>query len=179
MHAKALPESSDAVAQLDAVESNRALLADPDPVAPIGKQIAAVLRARLQEVHESHDREVATALTALAAEPAWSRLSADQQAQILAAHHLATPAKPSVGSDDELVAALDAVSLQARGHLATVAKASVAKALGEAVKLLAPKARALPIKPATLATEAEVEAWIAARRGELIEAIKQGPVILG
>ncbi len=179
VHAKALPEASDAVAQLDAVESNRALLADPDPVAPIGKQIAAVLRAHLQEVHESHEREVAAALMALAAEAAWSRLSADQQAQILAAHHLATPAKPSVGSDDELVAALDAVSLQARGHLSTVAKASVGKALGEAVKLLAPKARALPIKPATLATEAEVDAWVAARRAELIEAIKQGPVILG
>jgi hypothetical protein len=179
LHAKGLAEASDAVAQLDAVETNRALLADPDPVAPISKQIAAVLRARLQEVHESHDREVAAALTALADEAAWSRLSADQQAQILAAHHLAPPAKPSVGSDDELVAALDAVSLQARGHMATVAKASVAKALGEAVKLLAPKARALLIKPATLATEAEVEAWVAARRAELIEAIKQGPVILG
>jgi hypothetical protein len=179
MHARALPEASDAVAQLDAVESNRALLADPDPVAPIGKQIAKVLRSNLQEVHESHEREVAAALAALADEAAWSRLSADQQAQILAAHHLAPPAKPSVGSDDELVAALDLVSLQARGHMATVAKASVAKALGEAVKLLAPKARALPIKPATLATEAEVEAWVAARRAELIEAIKQGPVILG
>jgi hypothetical protein len=179
LHAKDLPEVADSVAQLAAIESNRSLLADPDPVAPIGKQIAAALRARLQSAHEAHDREVNAAREALGAEASWARLSEEQQGQILATHRLAPPAKPAVGSDEELVAALDAASLEARGNLATVAKAAVTKALGDAVKLLAPKARALPIKPATLTTDVEVEAWIAARRTELLEAIKQGPVILG
>jgi hypothetical protein len=177
--AKGLPELADAFTQLDAIEQNRSLLAEPDPVAPIGKQIAAALRARVQSTHEAHAAEVADATATLNADAAWARLNGDQRSAILAANGLLPPSKPIVGTDDELIAALDATPLEARGHLATVAKAGVAKALGEAVKLLAPKARQLPIKPATLSTEGEVEAWIAARKSELLEAIKQGPVILG
>jgi hypothetical protein len=178
-HAKSLPELADAIAQLDAVEQNRSLLADPDPVAPIGKQIAAALRAKLQSAYEAHAAQVAEAGATLHADPSWARLSAEQQTAILDANGLLQPSKPVVGTDDELIAALDATSLEARGHLATVAKAGVAKALGEAVKLLAPKARQIPIRPATLSTESEVEAWVSARKTELLEAIKQGPVILG
>jgi hypothetical protein len=178
-HSKALPGLADAMAQLDAVEQNRSLLADPDPVAPIGKQIAAALRAKLQAAYEAHASQVTEAAATLSADPSWARLSAEQQSTILAANGLLQPSKPVVGTDDELIAALDATSLEARGHLVTVAKAGVAKSLGEAAKLLTPKARQLPIKPATLSTEDEVEAWIAARKSELFEAIKQGPVILG
>ena len=177
--AKGLPELADAFTQLDAIEHNRSLLAEPDPVAPIGKQIAAALRARVQSTNEAHAAEVADATATLNADASWARLDGDQRSAILAANGLLQPSKPVVGTDDELIAALDATTLEARGHLATVAKAGVAKALGEAVKLLTPKARQLPIKPATLSTEGEVEAWVSARKTDLLEAIKQGPVILG
>ena len=133
----------------------------------------------MQSTHEAHAAEVADATATLNADASWARLNGDQRSAILAANGLLPPSKPIVGTDDELIAALDATSLEARGHLATVAKAGVAKALGEAVKLLTPKARQLPIKPATLSTESEVEAWVSARKTELLEAIKQGPVILG
>ncbi len=178
-HAKGITELADAFTQLEAIEQNRLLLADPDPVAAIGKQIAAVLRARVQATHEAHEAQVAEATATLSHDASWARLNAEQRSTILAANGLVTQTKPAVGTDDELTAALDSASLEARGQRATVAKAGVAKALGEAVKLLEPKARQLPIKPAKLSTESEVEAWVAARKAELLEAIKNGPVILG
>ena len=130
-------------------------------------------------MHSAHDAQVAEAVATLKANASWAQLNEGQRSTILAVNGLVPPSKPAVGTDDELTVALDSASLEARGHLATVAKAGVAKALGEAVKLLEPKARHLPIKPATLSTESEVEAWVAARKAELLEAIKQGSVILG
>jgi len=176
---KALPELTDARARLEAIEASRSLLDDPDPVAPVAGGVAGVLRNKLQAIHESHENAVAEAMKVLEADASWSSLKTEQQKTIVEAHRIVAPAKPVVGTEDELLTTLESSSLEARENVAALVANRVAGALADAVRLLKPASRNLKFAPVTLETEPQVEAWIVERKSQLLEEIKKGPVILG
>jgi hypothetical protein len=176
---KILPELADAHVQLQAIETHRSLLADPDPVSPVAALIAGVLRVKLQAIHESHSRAIVEAMKVLEADALWRSLNPDQQKTILEAQKVVAPQKPTVGTFDELLATLEASSLEARENVAALVPNRVAIALAEAAKLLKPASRNLKFAPVTLETELQVMEWIAERQAQLLEEIKKGPVILG
>ncbi len=176
---KTLPELIDARAQLEAIEKDRSLLADPDPVAPVVALIAAALRVKLQAIYEGHAHAVAEAMKVLEANASWKSLKLDQQKTILEAQKIVAPQKLTVGTFDELLAMLEASSFEARENTAALVPNRVAGALAEAARLSKPAARNLKFAPVTLETELQVTAWIADRQAQLLEEIKKGPVILG
>ena len=176
---KALPALADARTQLAAIESSRSLLADPDPVAPLVVAIAGVLRTALQAIHDTHSRACADAMKVLQADASWGSLKTDQQTAILEDQKIVAPAKPTVGSDEELLSTLEESTLDARENVAALVANRVAGALAEAARLLKPASRNLRLAPVTLETPEQVEAWLAARKTQLLDEIKQGPVILG
>ena len=178
-HAKAIPALADALEQLKAVDTNRGLLNDPDPVAPIATTISNALRARLHKSHESHSGEVSIALKALNSDASWKSLKPEQQSAILMAHRIVLQNKPSADTAEELLESLSQCTIDARENLATVVRASVASALTDAAKILKPAARSIKFAPITLENESQVESWIADRKKQLLEEIKTGPVILG
>jgi hypothetical protein len=45
--------------------------------------------------------------------------------------------------------------------------------------MMEPEARRIALQPATLRSEAEVKAWIAGQEKTLLEAVKNGPVVVG
>ena len=179
VHAEAIPELADALAQLKAVDTNRGLLNDPDPVAPIVTTIANTLRSRLSNSHELHASEVMKALNALASDASWQKLKPEQQKAILATHKIVSPSKPGISTDAELLDSLSECKIDARENLATVVRAGISAALTDAAKILKPAARSIKFAPATLENESQVESWIAERKKQLLEEIKTGPVILG
>ncbi len=176
---KALPALADASAQMAAVEASRSLLADTDPVAPVAVAIAGVLRTTLQAIHDSHGRAFADAMRVLDADTSWQSLKPERQTTILDAQKILAPAKPSVGTDEELLSTLESSSLDARENVAALVANRVAGALADAAKLLKPASRSLKFAPVTLETPEQVEAWLAERKAQLLDEIRQGPVILG
>jgi hypothetical protein len=88
------------------------------------------------------------------------------------------PAPLSVPSDESLASALDSKSLMSRHAEADAVPGRVQKALEQAARLLEPKMRPVTIERATLATEADVEAWIDRQKKTLVAAIKDGPVLV-
>ena len=179
VHAEAIPELADALAQLKAVDTNRGLLNDPDPVAPIATTIANTLRSRLSKSHELHAAEVIKAQNALDSDASWQKLKPEQQKAILATHKIVSPSKPTISTDAELLESLAECKIDARENLATVVRAGISAALTDAAKILKPAARSIKFAPATLENESQVESWIAERKKQLLEEIKTGPVILG
>jgi hypothetical protein len=174
-----LPAIADARLQLKAIESGRSLLNEPDPVAPVVAVMTTALRAGLHAASEAHAGAVAVALKQLDSESLWKKLDPSQCSSILETHSIAVPSKPNVGTGEELLAALEATSLDARQNMAPLVAARVSSALAQAVKLVTPSARRFAIAPVTLTTGTDVETWLEARRTELLEGIKAGPVILG
>jgi hypothetical protein len=177
-HAAGLPAAADAIAQLEAVQKERMLLAATDPVTPIRAALAEALRQAVNEAHAAHEQAYSAAMAELQANETWVRLAAPDQAEILAQVGLAAPVKGAVSSDEALLATLDARPLPARQAEADAVRGRLARALEMAAKLLEPKVRTIRLERATLCSEGEVRQWLARQEKLLLEAVEQGPVLV-
>jgi replication-associated recombination protein RarA len=76
------------------------------------------------------------------------------------------------------LAALDIKSLSARQSDADAVAGRVQKALEHAARLLEPKVRSHAIERATLVTPDDVQRWTERQQKALLDAIKDGPVLV-
>jgi hypothetical protein len=175
-HAKGLAEADQCLAQAETVRTNRLLLEASDPVAPIRTALADVLRSALNKAQENHEKAYSDALEMLNASSTWQKLSADNRTRILGEVALVAPAKPELGSDTALVAALDLKNLEARKTEAEAVPNRVTNALNKAAQLLEPKVQFVPVEKIVLRSESDVDNWLASQRTKLFDALKVGPV---
>jgi len=175
-HAARLPEAKSILDQCQAIRDNRLLLAEPDPVAPLLKALADLLRKAINAEHDRHQAAYQAAMEKLAADAVWQSIPAADRARILQDVGLAASAKPDLGSETTLLAALQSISLAARRAEAEAIPGRVDKALQLAAQQLEPKVRFVAVDRALLKTQADVDAWLARQRQKLIDALKDGPV---
>ncbi len=161
-----------------AIISGRSLLADPDPVPELTQRLTAALRTTLGTLQASLAAAFATGHERLVASQVWGRLSSEQRATLTASHQLTAPAKESIGSDEEIIAALRSGSLPDRRNWLDAVPQRFARALDEASQLLEPKAVRVILPSATIKDTAELEQWLADVREEVAEKLKAGPVIV-
>ena len=176
--AAALPQAAPALADIEAIASQRLLLQDPDPASTPLKQLADLLRQAAQTAAAAHRDAFAAAMRTLDANPAWSRLTPAQRDDIAREEGLQPPAPPQLDSDEALAATLEARPLAALRAETDAIAPRVARALQRAAQLLEPKARAIPLERATLRDAAEVEAWSERQKQTLLRAVADGPVLV-
>jgi hypothetical protein len=85
---------------------------------------------------------------------------------------------PDTGTEDELLAALQARNLAGWQTLADALPTRFAQVLAAAIKEAEPKARRVNLPGATIHDIAELDDWLERVRGEVEDALAQGPVIL-
>jgi hypothetical protein len=175
-HAGSLPESQQALSQREAIRTNRLLLVEPDPVAPVRTVLAEILRKALNATHDDQHAAHMAATETLTGNGTWKKLSDADQAKTLAGAGLHPPAKPDVNSDSALLAALDSKNLATRKTEVEAIPSRAAKALQHAAQLLEPKIQFVAIERSVLKTGADVEAWAEAQKSRLLDALKNGPV---
>jgi hypothetical protein len=178
-HADGLPVVAQVKPQLEAIRVDRSLLTDPDPLSPLNQTLTAALRSALQTARqrlvEIRDRE----MTALEASQEWRSLPPGDRQRISATNMLGLVPELKIGTDDELLATLDAMPLSEWEDRAAALPGRVANARDEAIKLLAPKAVRVSPRKATLTSTDEVDKYLAELRAEIIAHIEAGkPVIL-
>jgi hypothetical protein len=177
-HAAGLAPAANAIAQLDAIRDGRLLLAGTDPVAPVRAALADALRQAVNDAHAAHEQAYSSALAELRSNETWSRLSSSDQADILARVGLSAPVRSDVSGDEALLGSLDARPLSARLADADAVRGRFARALELAAKLLEPQARPIRLERATLRSEEDVRRWLDRQERVLLEAVKQGPVLV-
>jgi hypothetical protein len=177
-HAHGLVAANDLLKQVEAVHTQRLLLEPTDPVAPLRSGLSDVLRKALIEAHSAYEKEFEKGIASLETSSLWPKLPASDCSTILANVGLAPAASLLVSTDEALISALDAKSLSSRRAEADAVSGRVQKALEQAAKLLEPKVRPVAIERSTLATEADVNAWIERQKKSLVAAIKDGPVLV-
>ena len=165
--------------QVEAIIAQRLLLAEPDPVKPLLDSLTTDLRQAIgdarQRVVDARERELA----ALSETAEWNKLSDAQWWDILHAQGLGPIAELHIGTDDLLLAALDAKPLDAWATEALVVPTRMRQAREQAAKLLEPKAVRVRPRSTTLKSVSEVDAYLAELRTEIVELIEAGsPVIL-
>lgn len=178
VQARGLPVGAELAPQIDAVRANRALLNDPDPVAPLISRITQALREALQEVRETyatlHQREKAR----LESSEIWKRLTPEQQAEILNHQGVAGVPEIHVGTEQELLASLGEISLESWATRRDALPQRFNRALEEAAKRLEPKAMRVHLPSATIRTDEELRAWLDQVEAKLREHLGKGPVIV-
>jgi hypothetical protein len=177
-HATAVSEAAETLVELNAIRAQRLLLQATDPVSPIRTALVSVLRKAVINVHGLLETAYQRGIASLRAVPLWQRVPQTEQAEILAALDL-VPVEPlDLSSDAALLSALDTSSLSARNAELHAIPGRLQKALEHAARLLEPKIRLIAIERSTLATEADVDAWLERQQQALVAAIKDGPVLV-
>ncbi|HZM06471.1 MAG TPA: BREX system P-loop protein BrxC [Candidatus Saccharimonadales bacterium] len=175
-HAAKLTEAGDARQQMQTIEDERQVLADPDPVAPLCDKLTQLLREKLTAHHSRYQQIYQDGMAALKVADAWSRLGDEQRQSLLVQHGLTAMPGIKVGTEDEVIASLEAMSLEMWQAQCDALPQRFQKGQRDAAKLIEPKVIYVTLPPTTIHNDAELEAWLAQVRKQIQEKLKNGPV---
>ena len=182
-HAAGLPVVAKIGPELDAIRSRRSLLAETDQVRPLVATLATALRDALTAIHLDLAKKIHAAATTLANDSTWSALSAEVQDEIRRRLHLQAPPALSIGTDEDLKTTLDDRPLHAWRSEIDAVDARIAHALDTAAQHLQEsepdlRTTTIRVRRGTLADETAVREWLQEQEEKLLEAVKDGPVIV-
>ncbi len=175
-HSAGMPGAAGRDAEVEAIRNGRMLLDPTDPVAPILKDIAALLRAEVQKLVVDHRNAVNAAVASLTLNSLWAKIDTDNQKALLTKQGLIDPIPPKIGSDAELGDLLDHQSLDRLRELAEAVPGRVDAVLREIAKLLEPKVQYITVTRDLLRTPSDVDVWVDQQRQILLAAVSKGPV---
>ena len=178
-HAEGLEEAGPQLREVAAVREGRQLLADADPAAGVRKALADLFRASVRSGSEALEAAFAEAMRTLDANEAWRRVEPTDREVILKETGLTEPEKPDVATDEALADCLDRRSLAGVRAEIDAIPVRAARAVERAARLLEPKVRPVGLERATLRDATEVEAWAERQKKVLLEAVGDGPVLVG
>ncbi|WP_166395201.1 BREX system P-loop protein BrxC [Rubrobacter marinus] len=178
-HARPLHESDGLRGQAEAIRRERTLLDEPDPVQPLLRETADLLRAAVGSAHAQYASTFEAGLRNLEGSEAWRSLPAGEAGSIRAANGLSARPEPGLGTAEAVLDSLDRTSLSEWDSLIVALPERFARASEAAAKKLEPQAFRLRRPSATLKTAAEVDAYLDELRAEIMTHIeKKRPVIL-
>ena len=177
-HARALEISEDMKGQLEAIERQRSLLAEPDPLLQVRQRLATALRDALTAARDQVSVDRTAARATLEGADGWAELDETRRDEILTRNDLLEPPKLAIGSDDELLASLDRLSLSGWADKVRAVSSALEGALLELARIREPEARPVRLPHATLKTPDEVKEYVAKVHERLEAEVKHGPIVV-
>ena len=111
-HAKALGPYGKLKAEVDAIASQRSLLAEPDPVRPLLDETVDLLRQALKAKLDAYQQGFAQQQSLLLQDTDWNKLTDTQRGELTVNHNLAPPLAVTIGTAEHLQDALDECDLE-------------------------------------------------------------------
>ncbi|MEE4236146.1 MAG: hypothetical protein V2I51_05440, partial [Anderseniella sp.] len=176
--AAGLPAADACAPSLAAITANRGLLANPDPVPELTKQLTTALRTALGKLQDDLAAAFQTGDAKLAASPVWLGRTAEQRANLASRCQLSPPPKALIGTNDDILAALRARTLTDRHNLLDAVPQRFARALEEAAQLAKPQAVRIALPSAIINDQGELDDWLDEVRHQVEARLEEGPVIL-
>lgn len=176
--ASGLHSSSDIASDIAAIEKDRLLLSEPDPVQPIIKQLEQNLRDNLLKLRVQFLAEFERLNSQLHTHQSWNALDDSQKSEILSKCQIATIPEFNVGDHDTLVRTLKDYPLQTFTDRIHSLSKKFDQALEHAVKLVEPKTVTVDIPRRTLTSPDDIDRWLDEVAKQLKDAISKGPVIV-
>ena len=177
-HTGGLDAAKEVQAQIDAIAANRSLLDATDPVPDLIKAFADALRIALAEAEKHYVDVFDEESTRLESAESWQKIEQSDRDRILKGLNIAKETKGVTGTEQEVLESLEHISLDAwRIHTAALPQL-FAEARIQADKLVEPKTHHVKLGSATLHTPEEVTAWVTKTERELLEQLKQGPIVV-
>ncbi len=177
-HAKALGPYARLKTEADAIEAQRSLLADPDPVRPLLDEAVDLLRQALKAKLDAFQQGYAQQQTQLRKDADWNKLSDAQRDDLTTSHHLTPPPAVATGTPEQLQDALDDCDLDHWVSKTQALPSRFEAARHAAVQLLKPNVVHITIPRRTLNDKSELEAWLKEVESLVLQAMQKGPVSL-
>lgn len=162
--------------QAKAIADQRALINNTDLVEPLIAAVAKELAAALHQAGKAYATAHESAWTTIEADPEWQKLKAEDKNAIPRTVGLVGPVALKLGNVDETI---DTARQTTVPHLTSLLDAlpeRVSKILYEAAKRNEPQVQSVRLSSQVLKNEADVEAWCAAAKADLLAKLKAGPV---
>lgn len=160
-HASSLPLADELGPQLGAIEAQRGLLAEPDPLPPIINSLVEGLREELTAAYKHLQNTYASEAKQLHESPTWQQLPVEEAKEIAQRNKLTVPEAPELGTETNVLTALRHSSLSDLENRTAAIHGQVAKALQEAATFLEPQAAPVHLPKRTLKTREDVETYLA------------------
>ncbi|MDP9224164.1 MAG: hypothetical protein M3P18_09970, partial [Actinomycetota bacterium] len=177
-HAETLATGSEIGGQLSAIDEQRTLLAEPDPLVPVRQALTTSLRDALNTAREGVSSARGHGRAQLDKAEGWVSLAEADREQILRRNDLLEPPALEIGSDDELLVSLDRLSLAGWADKLRAVPTALEAALLELARILEPAVRPVHLPHATLKTPDDVKQYVEDVRQQLEAEITGGPIVV-
>ena len=177
-HARELDAAKNVRPQLEAIAENRSLIDATNPLPDLANVLVDALRVALVRAENGYSKTYEAELERLSAAESWQRIDQADRDGILNGLHIARVTNGATGTELEVLESVDRVSLDSWRTRTAALPQLFADARMQADKLLEPKTHHVKLDSTTLRTPDEVKTWIAKTEQDLLEQIKQGPVVV-
>ncbi len=177
-HADGLEAAREVQPQIDAIAANRSLLDAMDPLPDLVKALVDALRSALAEAEKHYTEVFDQELKRLESAESWKKIDPSDRERILRGLNITRFTKGSTGTEEEVLESSERISLESWRTRTAALPQLFAEARIQADKLVEPKIHHVKLGSATLHTPEEVKAWIEKTEQELLEQLKQGPVVV-
>ena len=178
VHAKDLGPFNELKTDTDAIQAQRSLLAEPDPVRPLLDRTTDLLRTALNAKLHGYGVVFDQQQAHLAADADWLKLSAEQRTQLAQSHHLLPTQAIALATPEQLQDALDECNLDHWISKTQALSSRFDAARHSAVLLLKPNVVHVTIPKRTLNNQDELKTWLTEVEQLLTDKLKNGPVAL-
>jgi hypothetical protein len=178
-HARHLPIGFELASQLDAVEAQRSLLDDPDPVLPMVKDLEEALRVELKKEKSAFDEARKNGMAELSGDATFGQLPEARRQAIVAECGLSAVDMPKVDTDESLVRVLDEASLPQWADRTAGLESRFERARKIAAAELEPATVTVHAPKAMLKTKDDVDDYVEKLRQDMLVQIEAGhPVVI-
>lgn len=178
IHAAALNDVDQLIAEIEAIKENRLLLIEPDAIQPKLTEIVEKLKTNLNKLKSDYINVYDFKMKSLQENDYFKKLSQPQKHTILAKHQLVR--KPEIISleANTLLNELQQSSLSMWETRIAALPGQFDTALEEAIKFSVPEAETFSLPRRTINTIADVEAYVDEIKKELEKLVKSGKSII-
>jgi hypothetical protein len=177
-HAEGLAAAERVERASAAIHEGRQLLDDPDPLRPLLDELTGALRKELKQLIQQHADAQRAAVGELESWGEWGKLAPGDAQGIIADTQLAVSTAPRIGSDAELLQALDTLPLSGWRDRIGLVPSRRDQARQRAAKLLEPASVTVTPSPATLKTPDDLEAYLVALRARVLPYLKDKKTVI-
>ncbi|MGI2102911.1 BREX system P-loop protein BrxC [Shewanella oncorhynchi] len=154
-----------------AIEQNRSILAEPNPIEPLLKQAIEAIRLAIMKKYQDFQDEYQTCLQELEQDAIWAQLSSTQQSELLTKHHLDNLELQPLSGNDRVIDSIENTSLTQWSDKTSALAGRFSRVRQEAVDKLVPKAKQVQLSKVVINTEAELDAWLKQVRADVMAAL--------
>jgi hypothetical protein len=166
------------VEQASAINENRLLLSDPDPLPPLVSALEKGLRSSLQKAQDEYQSAYAKGAAELEGDGAWKQMTPEERSAALEQCQVYKLEHQEIGTSEQLLSALEKCSLQSWNDRTAALSSRFGHVRELAARAHAPQAQTVDLPKGTLLTDADVDQWLQETAKLLKKNIGKGPIVL-